>query len=174
MLFTENKCISSVGLLGVIVVISFLYGCSSRLNSHDLAEDGTSPYGEWFLLNPQDMQKDLVAGELFVCRKDVSKKGNITCDNNGFMMTFFEKDFGYGCTDFVSSGSVEFNKAEGYWYLVSDADPDEKPEMLKVVRDGSKLNLFQSNGTKLAFELSTSKDIEEKTSLSCGLSKDES
>ncbi|MDP0561606.1 MAG: hypothetical protein QS721_04435 [Candidatus Endonucleobacter sp. (ex Gigantidas childressi)] len=168
MLFTRKKCIFSVGLLGVIVVISLLQGCSSRLGSLDLAEDGTTPYGEWLLLNPQDMQKDLIAGGLLVCRKAISEKGNTICSNNGFTMMIFEKDFGYGCADFVSSGSVEFNKVEKYWYLVSDSGINEKSERLRVIREGEQLNLLQSDGTKLMFELSTRKHIEEKISMICG------
>ena len=173
MLFTGNSHLLSCRVTGVIAIALavFLLGCTSSLKKTTTqVTDETSPYGEWFLLNPQDMQENLITGGLIVCRKAIREKGNAICSDNGYTMMVLERNFGYGCTDYVSAGVLEFSESDQYWYLVSDSGPGGKTEKMKIQRNGEQLYVYQSTGKKLVFERSTRKAIGEKANLACELS----
>ena len=160
-----------IGFFGVIVIGTLLQGCPVNKSSSSLGAGGTEPYGEWLLSNPEDLQKDLIAGELLVSRKAIYENNAVICEENGFSLVLFEKNFGYGCADYASLGSLEFNKLDKRWYLVSDIDSDGTVEKLKVEREGNRLHLFQESGKKLLFERSSRKVMDKKNKEACRLSE---
>ncbi|WP_263081671.1 hypothetical protein [Endozoicomonas sp. Mp262] len=146
-----------------------LQGCSAPSGQKAISqkEADQTPYGEWLLLNPQDMQENLVAGGLIACREAVTNGDSTLCSDNGYMLVVLERNFGYGCTDYVTAGAIEYNLADKNWYLISDAGDSGKNERLRVERNGKQLYLYPEKGSKLIFQRSSVKAIEKKVDRMC-------
>lgn len=157
-------------LAGLLMLILLLESCSSRSQpTFTPADDSNSPFGHWLLLNAKDVQDDLITGVLYV-GEDPSDKGKGlpgAKTKNRYVLTFLEKNFGHGCTDFVGVGAVEFNHDKQQWFLISEEDIQQPPEKLPVERHDHQLFVFLTNGTKLVFEQSTPQDLHKKTMEAC-------
>ena len=172
MLRAEKNLNAIIRFFSLMAIAALLYGCTSPMQktAADADHDNT-PYGAWYLLNPQDMQENLINGGLIVCRKDSREKGYPVCKANGYTMTLIEKNFGYGCADYVSAGRLEFNSSDSQWYLISGCADSQELERMRVQRDGEQLHVYSREGKKLVFERSTPKAIREKACLACELTE---
>ena len=158
-------------LFGLTALLFLLQGCSSVSQPTFMkGADESTPYGDWLLLNAKDMQDNLVSGTLSVCQKSSGERSGLPCSKNSYVFTVLEKNFGYGCNDFASTGDVEFNRDKQQWFLVSEGCSQAPAERMRVERHGQQLFVFQGDGTKLVFERSTRKEIDNKASQACELS----
>ncbi len=165
-----NVSFRLVSSIWLVFVFFFIQGCSSPLDKKEMViADDPGPYGEWLLLNPKTMQENLIAGGLIVCREE--DKENAVCGDNGYLLVVLEKNFGFGCTDYVSSGSVEYNSSEKQWYLVSDSGASEKEEKLRVKMDGKRLQVIPEDGNAWVFQRSTAETIQQKALRACQKSR---
>ncbi len=160
-------------LSGLLVLILIIEGCTSLFRpTVAMDNDSNAPYGFWLLLNAKDIQDDLLTGCLYVGENPSDKAEGFPCNKtcnkkNSYVLTLLEKNFGYGCTDFVGVGTIEYHHDKQQWFLVSEGDTQTSAERMRAERHGLQLFIFLSNGTKLVFEQSTSKDLEDKMTQAC-------
>ena len=86
--------------------------------SRPITQASEPPYGHWWLLNPQAIQPNLIAGGLMVCNQD----DKASCGNEEVMLVLLERNTGHGCTDYVGTGKVKQNPDNKQWQIFLEED----------------------------------------------------
>ncbi|PJE78707.1 hypothetical protein CI610_02342 [invertebrate metagenome] len=140
--------------LGMVFV---LYGCHLQpQSSTTLGETDPGPYGAWSLLNPEDVDKDIICGGLMIFKEPREESGELIYEADSFVTIFFEENRGHGCTDFVGIGGILYKEKERSWCLKYD---DGTWENITLTSDNT---LFVELGTKTLQYKRTTEDMLQK------------
>lgn len=153
---------------GYIILCFVLIYLSPKFIQHTARADDAlekPPYGYWWLLNPEEIKSDLIAGMLLACKKGEED----SCGGKELMMVLLEKNTGHGCTDYVAIGFIKQSITDKKWDFYFRSDRNNDLELWgTALRIGDRLSLIDKiNGRNLDFELSTPDTMEEKTTIAC-------
>ncbi len=147
---------------------------SSLLSACHFIPDNSTPYtqevqayGAWYLLNPADVRRNVVAGGLIICDKSMASQQPRACKKDEYTLVLLEKNKGYGCTDYVSTGKFKCEQGSCYGHLVHEDEIDK----LKIVQDGERLVVIPDWGKKMIFERSTPEAINQRAMAACRKSR---
>ena len=153
------------------VAFNFILGMMTTLLfmvSHDSAAKpvvpvSEPPYGHWWLLNPETLQPNLIAGELIICRQN----DKAACDDEEVMLVLLEKNTGHGCTDYVGTGTVKQNPVTHHWQIYLDEEGKHNL-WATATRAGNNLRLQLVDSDRvLKLEQSDPENIDKKAKNAC-------
>ena len=145
------------------IITACLIMISFSSASKPIKQASEPPYGHWWLLNPQAIQPNLIAGGLMICKPDEKA----SCGDEEVMLVLLEKNTGHGCTDYVGIGKVKQNVDSKQWQIFLD-DGGKQALWASATQTGNKLVLKLSDSkSELNLELSEPEDIDKKATDAC-------
>ena len=144
----------------------FIFPLIVYSNATNAAPVNAPLHGDWWLLNPEALQPDLIAGALIICKKE----GDDICNGKDMMLVLLEKNTGHGCTDYIAYGAVKENAPKKQWQLYLGQEDTQTEVWATTIQDGNHLTLKLAEGDiPLKLEKSDPDAIDKKTHLGVAL-----